>query len=135
MQHPGREQRVDQLGAIARLEPAARGAQRLAEESREAAKAASPCFARNDLERCARPQRAAQQREEKGRVGADAVEVGGEARTVTRSELVESGNVRLAVHGQDGVPPVRQQHRRRRRRVREGEPALLQFGADLGVAR
>ena len=90
VQHPGREQRAHELGLIAALEPAARGAQRFAEEICQPAKAAAPGFARHDLEHRARPQRAAEQREQERSVGADAIDVGGKARAVAGRELRRS---------------------------------------------
>ena len=133
VQHPGREQRADDLGLVAGLEPAARGAERFAEEIRKLAQAAAPGFARHDLEHGARPQRAAEQREQERRVGAHPVDVGGKARAVAVGELVEGRDIRLAVHGEDRMPAVGQQHRGRGRRMREGKAALLQLRSELRV--
>ena len=134
MQHPRREQRAHDFGLEPRLEPAARGAERFAEESREPAQAAAPGFARHDLRHRARPQRAAEQREQKRRVGADAADVGIEPRAVAAREPFERGDVGLMVHVQDRVAAVGQQHRSRRRRVCEGKTALFQIGGELGVS-
>ncbi len=125
VQHPWRKQRADDLGLVAGLEPAARGAERFAEEIRKLAQAAAPDFARHDLEHGPRPQRAAEQREQERSVGAHPVDVGGKARAVAVGELVEGRDIRLAVHGEDRMPAVGQQHRGRGRRMREGKAALL----------
>ena len=120
MQHPGGEQRADQLRLIPRLQPAARSAERFAEESGEAAQATPPSLARHELKHRARPERAAKEREKKRCVGADAADIGVEAHAIAGCELVECRDVGLAIHGEDCMAPVGQQHRGRRRRMRKG---------------
>ena len=133
MQHPGRPQRPEQRRAIALLKPGAGGKQRLAEERGEAARAALPGFARDDLEHAPGPQRAAEQREQERRVGAEPPHVGGEARPVAWRQRVERRDIAGAVHREDLMAAVRQQHAGRQRRVREFESARRQVAGQRGI--
>ena len=135
MQHPGRPEVADCVRAVGRFEIAARGRERLAEPGRKIPRASAPKLARERLGDSRRPQRAAQQGEQKRSVRTQRIHLGGEGGPVAFRERVERLHVARAIHREDDARSVRPKHGRRQVRVGHSETTRFEVLSQRLISR
>ena len=107
-----------------------RGAQRFADPGRKRPWAASPGLARNQHRRLARPEPAAEQREEKRRVGAHSRHLARESLAVARRASLKCRDVARAIAREQHMRSIRANDARRQVGMGDRKAARLQILAD-----